>query len=73
MSALSWLLMEKQSDALKKKFPIGFAANISILISKKGDFGPGLKIRDWHTFVKVSHVLYLQYICKIACTTYCII
>ena len=63
-SALPWLLTEQQSDALKEvikktKFPIGFAANISTLLSKKGDFGPGLKTHDWHTFVKVSHVLYL--------------
>ena len=77
-SALPWLLTEQQSDALKEvikktKFPTGFAANISTLLSKKGDFGPGLKTHDWHTFVKVSHVLYLQYICKIECTTYCII
>ena len=47
-SALPWLLTEKQSDALKEvikktKFPIGFATNISTLLSKKGDFGPGLK------------------------------
>ena len=77
-SALSWLLTEQQSDALKevikkKKFPTGFAANISTLLSKKGDFGPGLKTHDWHTFLKVSHVFYLQYICKIECSTNCII
>ena len=63
-SVLPWLLTEQQSDALKEvikktKFPTGFAANISTLLSKKGDFGPGLKTHDWHTFVKVSHVLYL--------------
>ena len=63
-SALPWLLMEQQSDALKEvikkaKFLIGFAANISTLLSKKGDFGPRLKTHDWHTFFKASHVLYL--------------
>ena len=47
-NALPWLLMEQQSDALKEvtkktKFPIGFAANISTLLSKKGDFGPRSK------------------------------
>jgi hypothetical protein len=77
-SALPWLLTEQQSDALKEvikktKFPTGFAANISTLLSKKGDFGPGLKTHDWHTFLKVSHVFYLQYICKIECSTSCII
>ena len=78
MSAPPWLLIEQQSDALKEvikknKNPTGFATNISTLLSKKGDFGLGLKTHDWHTFVKVSHILYLQYICKIMCTTYCII
>ena len=63
-SALPWLLTEQKCDALKKdikkvKFPTGFVANISTLLSKKGDFGPGLKTHDWHTFIKVSHVLYL--------------
>ena len=75
-SALPWLLIEKQSDALKevikKKIPTGFAANISTLLSKKGDFGLGLKMHDWHTFVKVIHFLSLQYICKIECSTNCI-
>lgn len=77
-SALPWLSMEQQSDALKEvikiiKFSIRFAANISTFLSKKGDFGPGMKTHDWHTFVKASHLLYLQYICKIECTTNCII
>ena len=77
-SALHWLLMEQKSDALKEvikkaKFPTGFAANISTLLSKKGDFGPELKTHDWHIFFKASHVLYLQYICNIECTTNCII
>lgn len=77
-SALPWLLTKQQSDALKEvmkktKFPTRFVANINSLVSKKGDFGPGLKTHDWHTFVKVSCVLYLQYICKIACTFYFII
>ena len=77
-TALPWLLTEQQSDALKEvikkeKFLIGFVANISTLLSKKGDFGPGLKTHDWHTFLKVSHVFYLQYICKIECSTNCII
>lgn len=62
-SALPWLLTEQKSDALKevikKKIPTEFVANICTLVSKKGDFGPGLKTHDWHTFVKVSHVLYL--------------
>ena len=77
-SALRWLLMEFQSDAFKEvikkvKFPIGFSTNISTLLSKKGDFGLGLKTHDWHTFLKVSHVFYLQYIYKIECSTNCII
>ena len=77
-SALPWLLIEQQSDELKEvikktKFLMRFAKNISTLVSKKGDFGLGLKIHDWRTFIKVSHVLYLHYIYKIACTTYCII
>ena len=77
-SVLPWLLTKQQSDALKKvikksKFSTGFTANISGLVSKKGDFWPVLKTHDWHTFVKVSNVLYLQYTCKISCTTYCII
>ena len=59
-SVIPWLLMQQQTDAIyeaikKTKFPIGFAANISSLISKKGDFGSRLKMHDWHTFVKVSH------------------
>jgi hypothetical protein len=63
-SALPWLLVEKKSSALKEvikkeKFPTRFAANISTLLSKKGDFAPWLKIHDWHTFFKASHVLYL--------------
>ena len=50
-SALPWLLTEQQSDALKEvikkiKFPTGFAANISTLVSKKGDFGLGLKTNN---------------------------
>ena len=76
-SALPWLLMEQQSDALKEvikiNIPTRFATNISTLVSKKGDFRLRLKTHDWHTFVKVSHVLYLLYICKIECNTYCII
>ena len=71
ISALPWLLMEQQSDAIKEvirkiRFPIGFSANINTLISKKSEFGPGLKTHDWHTFIKVSYVLlYLQYIHKL--------
>ena len=71
ISALPWLLTKQQSDVIKEvirkiRFPIGFAANINNLISKKSEFGPGLKTHDWHTFIKVSYVLlYLQYIHKI--------
>ena len=68
-SALSWLLSEQQSNAIKEvikkiRFPTGFAANINNLISKKSEFGPGLKTHDWHTFIKVIRViLYSLYIC----------
>lgn len=67
-SALSWLLSEQQSNAIKEvikkyDFATGFAANINNLISKKSEFGPGLKTHDWHTFIKVIHViLYSLYI-----------
>ena len=65
-STLPWLLTEQQSNAIKEviwkmRFFTGFAMNISNLISNKSEFGPGLKMHDWHTFIKVSHGLfYLQ-------------
>lgn len=65
-SAIPWLLTQQQTDAIyeairKTKFPTGFSANISNLLTKEGDFGLGLKMHDWHTFIKLSHVLlYLQ-------------
>ena len=51
MSVIPWLLMQQQTDAIyeaikKTKFPTGFSTNISSLMSKKGDFGPRLKILD---------------------------
>lgn len=44
MSVIPWLLMQQQTivicEAIKKtKFPTGYVANISSLISKKGNFG----------------------------------
>ena len=65
-SVIPWLLTQQETDAIfeaikKTKFPTRFDANISSLISKKGGFGSVLKMHDWHTFNKVSHVLlYLQ-------------
>ena len=42
--------MERQSDALKevikRKILTGFVANISSVVSNKGDFGSGLKINN---------------------------
>jgi hypothetical protein len=68
-SALTWLLSEQQSNAIKEiikkiRFPTGFAANINDLISKKSEFGAGMKTHDWHIFIKVIHIiLYSLYIC----------
>lgn len=77
-SALPWLLTEQQSNAIKEfiqkmRLPIEFSMNISNLISKKSEFGPGLKTHDWHTFIKVSHdILYLKYICEPTFNFHCI-
>ena len=77
-SSLPWLLVEEKSNAIKEVigkilFPIGFSMNISNLISKKSEFGLGLKTYDWHTFIKVSHnLLYLQYIGETTFIFYCI-
>ena len=77
-SALPWLLTEQQSNSIKEviqkmRFPIGFSMNIRNLISKKSEFGPMLKMHDWHTFIKVNHdLLYLQYIYEIAFNFHCI-
>ena len=51
MSVIPWLLTQQQTDAIfeaikKTRFPTGFAANISSLISKKGDLESELKMHD---------------------------
>jgi hypothetical protein len=56
-TSLPWLLMEQQSNILKEvirkiKFPTGFLSNIQNILTKKGYFG-GVKMHDWHTFIKV--------------------
>ena len=50
-SALPWLLTKQQSNAIKEfiqkmRFPTGFSVNIRNLVSKKSEFGPGLKMHD---------------------------
>ena len=57
INSLSFMLMEKQSNAVKQvmrkiKFPTGFCANMKNIITKKGDF-VGVKTHDWHVFMKV--------------------
>ena len=61
-STLSWLLSEQQINAIKEvikkiRFLTGFAVNINNVISNKSEFGRGLKTHDWHTFIKVIHVI----------------
>ena len=51
------LLIEQQSNGVKEviqkiKFPTSFCSNIKNILMKKGEFG-GVKIHDWHTFIKV--------------------
>ena len=60
--SLPWLLMEQQSNAIKQviqkiRFPTGFSSNIKNILTQKGDFG-GVKIHDWHTFIKVIIYIY---------------
>ena len=62
VSALPWLLIEKQRKDVKEviektKFPIGFSSNIKNILTKKGELG-GVKIHDWHTFVTVIILVY---------------
>lgn len=69
ISVLPWLLMEQESNSIKEvirkiRLSTGFAVNINNLISKKSEFGLGMKTHDWHTFIKVIRILvYLLYIC----------
>ena len=63
ISALLWLLIEKQNNDIKEvipkiKFPTRFSSNINNILTKKGEFG-GVKTHDWHTFIKVIIFVYL--------------
>jgi hypothetical protein len=56
-TSLPWLLMEQQINIVKEiiqkiRFLTGFSSNIQNILTKKGDFG-GVKIHEWHTFIKV--------------------
>ena len=49
--------MEQQSNVVKEvmrkiNFPTGFYANVKNIKTKKGDF-VGVKMHDWHVFMKV--------------------
>ena len=63
ISALPWLLTEKQSKDVKEviekiKFPIGFFSNMKNILTKKGEL-VGVKTHDWHTFIKVIILVYI--------------
>jgi hypothetical protein len=63
ISALPWLLTEKQSKDVKEaidknKFPTGFSSNIKNILTKKGELG-GVKTQDWHTLIKVIILVYI--------------
>ena len=54
---LPWLLTKQESTAIREvvrkiQFPIGFASNISHILTKQGYFG-GDKTHDWNTFMTV--------------------
>ena len=57
INSIPWMLTEQQSNVVKEvmqkiKFPTGFCANMKNIITKKGDFA-GVKMHDWHVFMKV--------------------
>ena len=63
ISALPWLLTEKQSKDVKEvietiKFPTGFSSNIKNILTKKGELG-GVKTHYWNTFIKVIILVYI--------------
>ena len=57
ISSIPWMFTEEKSNFVEEvmwkiKFPIRFCANMMNIITKKGDFS-GVKMHDWHVFVKV--------------------
>ena len=63
ISALPWLLIEKQRNVTKEliqkiKYPTGFSSNINNILTKKGEFG-GAKTYDWLTVIKVTILVFI--------------
>ena len=55
--SIPWMFTEQKSNFVEEvmwkiKFPIIFCANMMNITTKKGDFS-GVKMHDWHVFVKV--------------------
>ena len=74
INSIPWMFTEQQSNGVKEvmrkiKFPTGFCANLKNIITKKGDFA-GVKMHDWHIFIKVIIIVMSIYKKKIP--FYCI-
>ena len=57
INSIPWMFMEQQSNVVKEvmqkiKFPTRFFAKLKNITTKKGDF-IGVKMHDWHIFIKV--------------------
>ena len=65
INSLLWMLTEQQSNVVKEvmrkiKFPTIFCANMKNIITKKGDFA-GVKMNDWHIFMKAIIMVLLLF------------